>query len=136
MDGWMDHPNERTDVVPIIHRNIDHSVLTILYLPKGICHCFSFSCNITKYNYIHLTAKFIYLSFATNKMWITYKNTVTRLIYKNRVARIVTCRQDGRGRFPEYGASFPNVAQSYNENPNRVRICIWFLRDEYFQTIQ
>ena len=39
--------------------------------------------------------------------------------HKNTVVRIGICRQDGRGRFPVYGASSPNVGQSYDENLNK-----------------
>ena len=42
--------------------------------------------------------------------------------HKNTTARIVVCRQDGRGRFPVFGTFSPNVGQTHNENPNRVRI--------------
>ena len=42
-----------------------------------------------------------------------------RLIcYINTVARIVLCRQDGRGRYPVYRTSSPNVGQTRKENPN------------------
>ena len=60
-------------------------------------------------------------------MCISYKNTAARVTYKNTVASIVTCRQDGRGRSPDYWASSPNVAQTHNENPNKVRMFMWFL---------
>ena len=44
--------------------------------------------------------------------------------------QIVISRQDGEGRFQVFGASSPNVGQTHNETPNRVRV-LYMLRALY-----
>ena len=56
--------------------------------------------------------------------------------YKNTVARIVICRQDGRGRFPVYGASSPTIGQLTQKFQQSYNCYMFFTWDEYLQTIQ
>ena len=52
---------------------------------------------------------------------IMFARFIQNVTHKNTVAGIVIYRQDVRGRFPVFGVSSPNVGQTHNKNPKRVR---------------